>query len=248
MQEAFEHAPVDQGTLLVLIVLADSADEGTRECWPSVSRIAARARLSERQVQYCLKQLSDRGIIEIETGAGRSGTNLYRLTRHEKWGGAKTAGVGCNNCGGGEAHCTGGVQSTSPGGVKPIAPEPSIRTINEPSKDCDGLFSAMEAPKAEKPNDDGFERFWAVYPLKTAKTAARKNWGKAIKKAPAETIIAAAERYAAWVGSAKPGEFRPNVKYPQGWLSDERWKDGIVEPPAPRRQSLLGPQFGEVVR
>lgn len=240
MAEVWEHANVSQGTLLVMLALADSADERSRECWPAVSSLAKKARLSERQVQRCITELVDYGMIEVFANAGRSGSNLFRVSEVTKWRGDKMSG--------GDTHVTGGVTPMSPGGVTPMSPKPSIRTINEPSKDCDGLFSAMEAPKAEKPNDDGFERFWAVYPLKTSKTAARKNWGKAIKKAPAETIIAAAERYAAWVGSAKPGEFRPNVKYPQGWLSDERWKDGIVEPPAPRRQSLLGPQFGEVVR
>ena len=42
--------------------------------------------------------------------------------------------------------------------------------------------------------DSGFERFWAVYPLKKAKAAAEKNWIKAIKKTDPEIIIAAAAK------------------------------------------------------
>ena len=98
MQEVMECAPVDKGTLLVLVVLADSADETSRECWPSVARLAARARLSDRQVQSCLRQLEECGIIHVMPNAGRSGTNLYRIERMDKWWGEIIAG--------GEAHFT----------------------------------------------------------------------------------------------------------------------------------------------
>ena len=106
MQQVLENAPVDQGTLLVLIVLADSADEGTRECWPSVRRLAARARLSERQVQVCLRVLEERKIISVVPNAGRNGTNLYRITDVSEWGVQKLRG--------GEVEFTGGVKPTSP--------------------------------------------------------------------------------------------------------------------------------------
>lgn len=81
--------------------------------------------------------------------------------------------------------------------------------------------------EAEKTSvEDHFRDFWAAYPKKTAKPASRQNFIKAVKDGESpERIIEGAKRYAAWLESAKPGEFRPHVKYPQGWLKEQRWND-----------------------
>ena len=241
MQEVMESAPVEKGTLLVLIALADSADETTRECWPSVKRLAARARLSERQAQACLRQLEEVKIISVEANAGRSGTNLYRVTRPETWGVQKLRG--------GEAHFTGGVKPTSPGGVKPTSPEPSYRTITEPSdirEDEPFLFSAMDQPEPKVETSDRFEEFWNVYPKKTGKKAARAKFAAAVKAgADADALIEGARRYA----DACVGRDPHFIKWPQGWLSEERWTDD-PEPPEPTRSSghRISAPWGEVVR
>jgi hypothetical protein len=82
-----------------------------------------------------------------------------------------------------------------------------------------------EAPPAEKPKDDSFVRFWAVYPKKAGKPAAQKAWAKAITKADPEAIIFAASRYAETETVA-----RGFAKHPQGWLNDERWNDEDLKP------------------
>ena len=87
-----------------------------------------------------------------------------------------------------------------------------------------------EAPRSEKSKDDSFDRFWAVYPKKAGKADALKAWSKAITKTDPETIIIAARRYADWLASGKPGEFRPSVKFAQGWLNGERWNDEELKP------------------
>lgn len=219
MNEVIEAAPVEQGALLVLIMLADSADEHSRQCWPAVSTIARRSRLSERQVQYCLKDLAARGMIEIETNAGRSGTNLYRVTRPETWGGAITAGV--------KPIAPGGVQSTSPGGVKPIAPEPSLEPSIEPSMRVrEQLTLLSEDPTPARV--DQFDEFWSAYPRKTAKEAARKAWPKAAKKADPNKIIAAARRYAV----KRAGEDDRYTAHPATWLNAGSYDDPDLQPVA----------------
>lgn len=77
----WRHAPVaDQASLLVLLALADWADDEGR-CWPSVSSIAMKARMSERNVRYVITKLRDDDLIEIDGGkGGRAQTNLYRIT------------------------------------------------------------------------------------------------------------------------------------------------------------------------
>jgi hypothetical protein len=239
MQQVLESAPVDQGTLLVLIVLADSADEGTRECWPSVRRLAARARLSERQVQVCLRVLEDRKIISVVPNAGRNGTNLYRITDVSEWGVQKLRG--------GEAHFTGGVKPTSPGGVKPTSPEPSLRTVNEPSITREGLFDALEEP--QKPKTDAFDRFWAAFPKcerKTERLKAKAAFerivaGKVKGSEPVdpEIIIAGMER---WAASGPDLNYAP---LPTTWLNGQRWEQW--QAPTPDRRARFQPPSHEEV-
>lgn len=66
-----------------------------------------------------------------------------------------------------------------------------------------------------------FERFWRAYPRRVAKGHARKAWAKAIKAAPAETIIEGATRYAAERARDDP-KF---TKHPATWLNGECWDD-----------------------
>lgn len=111
------------------------------------------------------------------------------------------------------------------------------------------LFGSNEPHKARvlSDKDSGFERFWAVYPLKKAKAAAEKNWLKAIKKTDPEIIIAAAAKYA-----QSRDVSRGFVKYAQGWLTDERWNDSPEELPIEPERHYGGHRrsapWGEIVR
>lgn len=70
-----------------------------------------------------------------------------------------------------------------------------------------------------------FDEFWAAYPRKTDKGNAKKAWLKALKKKPAEQIIAAAAAYAAT---------KPEPKFtahPTTWLNGERWDDELARSP-----------------
>jgi hypothetical protein len=70
--------------------------------------------------------------------------------------------------------------------------------------------------------DLDFRRFWEVFPVKSGKPAAYKSWLAALARgADPEAIIKAAERY-----RNDPGRNPKMTKYPQGWLSDERYNDG----------------------
>jgi Helix-turn-helix domain len=77
----------EKSARLVLIALADHAnDDGAGAC-PSVATLMKKSRLSERAVQYALRTLEDLGEIE-QTGISRDyGTTMYHLLM----GGAKTA-------------------------------------------------------------------------------------------------------------------------------------------------------------
>jgi hypothetical protein len=73
--------------------------------------------------------------------------------------------------------------------------------------------------------DDGaaaFDRFWAAYPRKKAKEAARKAFAKAVETGTAvETLIAGAQRYAV----ERNGENPKYTKHPATWLNGGCWED-----------------------
>jgi uncharacterized protein YdaU (DUF1376 family) len=86
---------------------------------------------------------------------------------------------------------------------------------------------------------DGFEDFWAVYPRKTGKGAARKAFRNAALTADPNILFHAAERYAA---SKLDPKFTP---HPATWLNQERWLDEELQPkPAP--EPFKGTSNGQV--
>src|SRR6202048_5337952 len=64
--------------LLVLLALADWAnDDGY--CWPTISALATKARLSERAVQQILGRLTTTGRIRRIQGGGRGRATRYQV-------------------------------------------------------------------------------------------------------------------------------------------------------------------------
>ncbi|MFY0633660.1 MAG: hypothetical protein JXQ91_07605 [Vannielia sp.] len=234
MREVWKYAQVDQGTLLVLLALADSADEETRTCYPGVKSLSKKSRLSERQVQYCLQKLREEKVITIRRNASPVKTNLYWIAPAKAWANARDAITAPPSDDPETQSATSRDEVDCVSETKPIAPKPSV-TSEEPSdtraRRADDLFSEMEEPKAQEP--DRFEEFWKVYPKKAGKAEAKRAWSKAVKKAPTETIIARARRYAIWLDDGS-GEFRPAAKNAQGWLNGERWDDDVLKAPVSR--------------
>jgi hypothetical protein len=77
-------------------------------------------------------------------------------------------------------------------------------------------------------DDPVFGHFWAVFPKKKGKAAAYAAWQKALTRgADPNVIIKAAEQY-----RDDPSRDPGKTKYPQGWLSDERYADE-ADAPAP---------------
>lgn len=76
-------------------------------------------------------------------------------------------------------------------------------------------------------DDPAFAEFWAIYPRKVAKGAARKAWAKATRTSDPPTIIAAASRV------EDRGQYTP---HPASWLNAERWLDEPEKPHEPTAQ------------
>lgn len=73
MSVVWESAPTDNPSeMLVLLTIADHADDDGANAYPGIARIARRCRLSERRVQQIIKDLEGRGLLMVENQAGGS--------------------------------------------------------------------------------------------------------------------------------------------------------------------------------
>jgi len=123
-------------------------------------------------------------------------------------------------------------------------PEPDIKIDTDVSIYRSDAPSTSEEPAEKQPvpkqsrrsTSDGFERFWAVYPRKVAKGAARKAWDRAAKLATEADIIAGAERYAA----ERAGQDHKFTAHAASWLNAERWADEATQPATGRNNDGSG--------
>lgn len=75
---------------------------------------------------------------------------------------------------------------------------------------------AKRKAAAPPPDPDEFNAFWAIYPLKVAKLAALRSFGRARAAASFEDIMDGLRRY-----KPKPGF----IAHPATWLNGGRWMD-----------------------
>ena len=77
---------------------------------------------------------------------------------------------------------------------------------------------------SDKPNDDGFNTFWAAYPRKAGKKTAQAAWAK-IKNPDIDLILDAISKQKKTIQWTKEkGSFIP---HPTTWLNQERWNDDV---------------------
>lgn len=79
MSKVWEKAPYSGGTLLVLLALADWADDDGR-CYPKIEKVAKKARLTKSGTKFCLKRLIlDGTVILEEESEGPGKPRKYRV-------------------------------------------------------------------------------------------------------------------------------------------------------------------------
>ncbi len=78
MQQVWEHSKQTEGALLVLLSIADFADDDGM-AYPAIPRLAKKARLTDRQVQRVLRRIEDAGELTITRGIGRGQSNIYHV-------------------------------------------------------------------------------------------------------------------------------------------------------------------------
>jgi len=217
-------APIPEGLLL-----AEGVSDGAVRLWGILDRIAARDRLWPGR-QYladrlgCSTDTVDRRVTELRTAGwlgvrrrGQGRTNLYQL--HDRPEAAPTP---------------------TPKAAPAPTPEPaSVQTLEAapaPREREQGKREVGSDTRAAA--DAAFAAWWAEYPRKVGKPAARKAFARAVKAgATLEQLADGLDGWAAYWTLRDDPEFVP---YPATWLNQERWND---DPPQQRprgAQQALG--------
>jgi hypothetical protein len=108
--------------------------------------------------------------------------------------------------------------------LTPTRPDPS-RPL---SRVTNGVTNGVTPTVTGNDENPDFAAFWAIYPRKEGKGAARNAYRKALQNVPAETIRKAAERY-----RDDPNRDPAYTAHASTWLNQERWDDA----PLPNRQA-----------
>jgi hypothetical protein len=163
-----------------------------------MATIARKASVSPRQARRIVGQLRDHGLIRVEEQAG--GTREMRDDRRP------------NRY---SVLLDGGTSATP------------RETPREDMGDRNGRTPMSAKPSLEPSNSylsvpDRFDEFWNAYPNRKARGAAARAWKGALKKADADTLIAAAAAYAR--DPKRDPEFTAHAST---WLNQERWLDEV---------------------
>ena len=93
MTWVFSHSTAAGADRLLLLAIADHAGDDGGDAWPSVPTLARKTGVSERSVQRGISRLEAGGLLVVERGQGRRGTNLYRVVMAPPAGGDELSPV-----------------------------------------------------------------------------------------------------------------------------------------------------------
>lgn len=223
----YEHSEATGNDRLVLLAIADEADDDGTNGHPGIDRISHKARVPKRTTMRCIDRLEAAGHLVVHRPAvrGRGHFNTYVVVMHPAEKGATLAPEKRRE------KARNGAQPYLIG-TRPI--DPSTPSATDTTRSADPLA--------------GFEDFWKAYPRKVAKGQARTAWPAAVKAASGNLlIIQGATRFAA--DPNRVDEFTP---HPATWLRAERWDDPPLPPRTngrpPPGPSRLGARDAELMR
>ncbi len=241
---------------LVAVVIGDCCEDDGTGAWPAIHTIAARAGTSQRTAQRSLGDLQELGELEVFENAAPNGSrsNLYKIridrllanppseperkpARVANRQGGKSTGMpkrhpvrqrkeGCQ-----DAPAEG--DRIEAEGDTAMAPDPSFRSIRDPSADPpDGDAAGLPSVYS-----DDFEEFWRAFPRKDGKREALKAWKKLSGSEKASATADVPRRMKAnWAGRELD-----KIPHAATYLNQRRWEDDLAEnrvaSPAPPRLS-----------
>lgn len=217
--DATEHG-LTHGQKSVLIAIANYADEAA-SAYPGVKRLARMTGMSERGVQYALRELEGHGLITTveqfrSTGDRGQTTNRYYLARDP-----------------GAISSPGGTQRLRGGGANG-APQDTKKTHTPTDV---GVSAGATRPEAV-PSPE-FLAFWDAYGYKAKRPDALRAWNRAVRKEQPARIIEVAAAFRASLERLDKLQFQP---LPATWLNAEQWNDDLPETRPQQVHPTVGPQ------
>jgi hypothetical protein len=210
LNAVFEHSKTRHSTRLLMLALADRADDKGR-AWPSIADIMRRTGLSRGAIHGAMREAGEIGELTIKHFAGPKLCNVYLIHVHTR-------------------SDSEPVQTLNPVQIlnRPVQTLNSTRSDSEPKphrtpKNPKSSRKPVNEPQAEA----DFASFWQAYPRKKGKAAARKAW-KAAKNLPDTDALRAAIKQQTKSEQWSNPRFIP---YPATWINGERWND---EPDPPK--------------
>jgi DNA-binding transcriptional ArsR family regulator len=191
--------------LLVLLTVGTYMPASGGSCWPSNGALAERAGVKPKTVRAALGRLEESGMVLVERRVGRSSILTLKLTTTPQMGSTQMGSS---------------TQMGTPQMVVNPSPNAPLTTPHLGSR-------SKEVKKniSDEVDELGFSEFWDVFPKKREKQKAAEKFRQAIKGgAIAEEIIEGASAYA----NAVQGTESRFIKYPAGWLEDERWSEYLA--------------------
>lgn len=212
LYEAPAASPAEAMTLLVLAEHAGPSDSPWSGAYPSHSTIAKAARISDRTVRRCLRDLESRGVIR------RGDQAIVEKYRSDKrpvvWDLNGSARRERGDTVSARSECPPGQNGYERGDTvsyKPVTkPKPNGASKDAPARD-------------EYPAD--FQEFWSHYPSRgkhpNPKKSAYSKWKTAIKTTDPQVLVNAVKAYAS---SELPAD-RQMIPQAATWLSQARWEE-----------------------
>ena len=250
-----ERSEAHLGARLVLISIANHADDRGENAWPSITTIARESRMTPRHVQRVLPELVALGELEVDAGAGPRGVHRYRLvkmTQGTLWDARtprqivtpdKLSGVTSEPAGGDILSGGGDISGQNPlTNCHPNRPRTVLRTVLDPSDNTDTQDKVCKSPSGDR-----FPEFWRLFPRRVGKAAAKRVWSRKGLNAKADEIIdhlrIRVRSDAQWLRD--DGRFVP---HPATWLNGECWEDEyqtVSAEPVPKHLTRYEQIFGE---
>lgn len=242
MTLVFEESEARGNERLVLLAIADEANDDGKGGYPGFELLAHKCRLPKTTVRRAVDRLEERGELRVfrPEKRGRGHITRYEVTLGEKR--AKVAQLEDE-----EKRAEKGQNGPQ------RAAEPTL-TSDDDEYAVRETRNAKDTHSRELLNE-GFERFWDAYPRKTAKGSARSAWPKAVAKEAQRVIAPLGPGYnlPEWrqsraidviVGGARHYAHDPNredayTAHASTWLNGERWHDPPL-PPRPGRPQANG--------
>ncbi len=253
----WERSKAKGSELLVLLAIADYAHDDGRDAWPTVEKLAAKSRMSERAVYDVLDRLKAMNELGIEKNqAGRTVRGGYRPRQFMH--------VLC--CGGEPAESAG---SSPKRNLKKLQAEPAESAGSDPAETAGGTCSPPHDEPADSSNSNKedplvirqqplpgrvcvgrnahpldepavigpaavalFDELWNVYPDKTNRVGALRAW-HALQPTEelARFVIAHVKvRVAAGWGRELSGVFQPRPPFLARFLDERRWQEQYRPP------------------